>query len=278
MQGSLTTDSVIELPSLRLERLSQAASGPFTRAHEVDRPSLIYIPPPFREAARGCFGTPASHRSFRACGPAIFVPAHVPVHVHSPGFANRMLLALRMEDSRLDRLVPGPGAMDGCLDIRGRGIVETVDRIAREMDSEAPARETMLSGLALVLVGEMIRYLGLIAAPPEPERSGLADWQMNHVRARVADESLPPPHVDELAALCRLGRRQFMRAFRARTGLTAMEWVEQATFERAARMLESGNRPIKAIAADLGYSHAGSFTAAFTRRFGTAPRDWRRRH
>lgn len=283
MEGALRTDAVIDLPRIRLERVTQKASGPFHRAHEVDRPSLIYIPPPYREAALGCFGTPESHRSYMSFGPAIFVPAHVPVHIHSPGFGNRTLLVLRFDDQGLVDLLGEGGGDDPdmlirCLDIRGRRILETVDRMSQEVDGYALGRDTILAGLGLVLAGEMARYLDGIRNLPAGDRGALADWQMRQIAARLANEELPPPRVDDLAMICGLGRRHFMRAFKARTGLTVMEWVEHATFDRATRLLESGALPVKAISGMLGYSHPGSFTAAFTRRFGVSPREWRGRN
>lgn len=283
MEGALRIDGAIDLPSLRMERVVQDASGPFLRAHQVDRPSLIYIPPPYREAARGCFGQPQSHRSFLSFGPAIFVPAQVPVHIHSPGFASRTMLVLRFDDHELAELA---GHFDGhdsallmrCVDIRERRIIETIDRMAQEFERDGVGRNAILKGLGLVVLGEMARYLDEAAARPAAGKGALADWQMRQISARLADEDQPPPCVDDLAAICGLGRRHFMRAFKTRTGLTAMEWVERSTFDRATRLLESGTLSIKAISAVLGYNHPGSFATAFARRFGLTPREWRHRH
>lgn len=284
MEGALRTDAVIDLPRLRVERITQKASGPFHRAHAaIDRPSLIYIPPPFREAALGCFGVPASHRSLMSFGAAIFVPAHVPIHIQSPGFADRTMLVLRFDDLTTTGPAAGPTCANQevlfrCFDVRGRRILETVERISQEVQSYAAGRDVILSGLALVLTGEMIRYLDEASLNSVNQRGALADWQMRRIAARLANETLPPPCIDDLATICGLGRRHFMRAFKAKTGLTAMEWVEHATFERATILLESGTMPVKAISAALGYSHPGCFTAAFARRFGLSPRKWRSRH
>ena len=101
---------------------------------------------------------------------------------------------------------------------------------------------------------------------------------MHRIIERVADPMQVPPGIDELAALCGIGRRHFMRSFRARTGLTAMEWVQNSTFDRAVQMLEKGDLSVKAIATALGYRHPSSFATAFADRFGQSPRGWRVRH
>lgn len=280
MEGTWHTDVVVTTSGMTLERVRQSASGPFRRTHQIEHLALIYLPAPFREAARGCFGTPTSHRSLQSFGSAILVPPHVPVHIHSPGFESRTMLVLRFADGAL----PLPAAIDGgdanvllrCLDVRGRGVMETMDRIFREVEGCAVGRDTILAGLALMLSGELVRHIDGLQSRPN-DSSVLTDWQMRQIGVRIAATDLPPPCVDELAALCGLGRRHLMRSFKARTGLTVMEWVEQATFERATRMLEQESTAIKAIAATLGYRHPGSFATAFNRRFGMSPRSWRMR-
>lgn len=283
MEGALRIDAAVDLPGLRMERLRQDASGPFLRAHEIDRPSLISIPASHREAARGCFGPPVSHRSFLTFGPTIFVPAHVPVHISSPGFSSRSLLILRFGDKDLGSLAAhydgrDPGMLTRCVDIRERRIIETIDRMAQEIDRHAVGRDIILKGLGLVLLGELARYLDSAADQRDAGRGMLADWQMRQIADRLADEALPSPGVPELAALCGLGRRHFMRAFKVRTGLTVMEWVERAMFDRATRLLEQEGVSIKQVSALLGYSHPGSFASAFARRFGLSPREWRSRN
>lgn len=280
MEGPWHTDVVLTASGMTLERVRQCASGPFRRTHQVEEPALIYLSPPFREPARGCFGVPSSHRSLRSLGSAILVPPRVPVHVQSPGFTNRTMLVLRFALGAF----PLGDAFDGsnadmlqrCLDIRGRGVMETMERIFREVEGSAAGRDIILAGLTIALSGELLRYL----SSDQRQSSGngvLTDWQMRQIGLRVANNALPPPCVDELAGLCGLGRRHLMRSFKARTGLTVMKWVEQTTFERATRMLEEDSVTVKEIAATLGYDHPGSFATAFNRRFGMSPRSWRMR-
>lgn len=282
MDGTIEIEAVVELPSLRLESIRQSASGPFQRAHELDHPALTYVPPQYREPARACMGSPHRHRSFTSVGPAMFVPPHVPVHVHSPGFGDRSMLVLHFFNDDLNGLLRqfeqrDDAMLTRCCDIRERRVIETMDRMRHEFDTAAPGRTAILSGLGMLLVGELTRYFAQIPVDAPPRQGALADWQMHRLATRIADEACPPPDIDELAAICGLGRRHFMRAFKARTGRTAMEWVETAMFDRACQLL-AGDHSIKEISALLGYAHPGSFATAFLRRFGQSPRAWRTRN
>lgn len=283
MDGKFEIEAVMELPALRIERIWQRKSGPFQRAYEFDHPSLTYIPSQYREPARGCFGSPLSHRSFLKFGPASFVPPHLPIHVQSPGFTNRPMMVLHFAQDALDGVARNferrdQALLSRCFDIRERRIVETMDRMRQELDEDTPGRDQIMSGLAMVLQGELTRYFAEDGHATLHTRGALVDWQMQRISNRISDDSLPPPDIDELARICGVGRRHFMRAFKARTGFTAMEWVDSATCERAVHLLQDASRPIKEISALLGYSHPGSFSTAFTRQFGMSPREWRSRN
>jgi AraC family transcriptional regulator len=282
VQGALQIEDVIELPHVRMERVTQDASGPFFRAHRVNEPSLIYIPPPHRESARGSYGEPGSPGSLMSFGAAVFLPGAGSVHIQSPGFPKRTMLVLRFLDDEMKNLVnqlnsEDHGLMMKFADLRHTRIIEIIDRLSQEMNKDAVGRDLILKGLGLVLVGEMARYLASVSNDPPLERGTLADWQMRRISERLTDESKAPPGVPELAAICGLSRRHLMRAFKATTGMTVMEWVEHGTFDRAMRLL-GGADSIKSISARLGYACPGSFASAFARKFGVPPRQWRRRN
>ena len=120
-----------------------------------------------------------------------------------------------------------------------------------------------------------------LLAQSNNERIGTISLAVHPVWKRIADrlsdETKAPPGVAELASICGLSRRHLMRAFKAKTGMTVMEWVEHGTFDRALRLL-GGQDSIKSIAAQLGYACPGSFATAFARKFGVPPRQWRSRH
>jgi AraC family transcriptional regulator len=279
MDGQYRTTTTIALPQLRLERVVQAGSGPFRRAHLLDVPSLVYLPP--GSGAMGCFGTPRSHRSFTPFGAAVVVPAHTPLHVRSPGFGAREMIVARFDEARFGALTGiGAGASEtdlaACADVRARGVVETMERLSGELAGQARARETIVAGLGLVVLGELARYFEAQRATPR-RPGGLADWQRARIEARLADGDRSLPDVAELAGLCGIGPRHLMRAWKATTGGTVMEHVERVRFTRALRLLESGHLPVKAVAGLSGFASQGSFASAFRRRFGETPSGWRAR-
>ena len=72
-------------------------------------------------------------------------------------------------------------------------------------------------------------------------------------------------------------RRTLQRAFQlAGDGLTLRRAVERARVQAGALKLRgSPRRPVAYIAERVGYSHATHFSAAFKRRYGVSPREYR---
>lgn len=282
MEGAYRVTVELSLAQLRLEQLVQEGSGPFERCHRVDAPSLVYLPGNAGDAALGCFGEPRSHRNFARFGQAVVVPANIPLHVRSTGFGPREMIVMRFDEGRFGALTGlGPdadaGELAACVDVRAAGVAAAMDRMAAELARPGVGRETIVAGLGLVVLGELARHFETVRTTAKG-KGMLADWQLLRIEARLAAPDLPPPDVAELAGLCGIGRRHLMRAWKATTGGTVMERVEQSLFARARHLLEDGRLPVKAVAGACGFARQGAFATAFRRRFGETPTAWRARH
>jgi AraC family transcriptional regulator len=279
MDGEYHIAAELRLANFRLEVLTQHGSGPFHRTHRLAEPSLIYMPPPFASESQGSLGETGIFAPF---GTAIVVPAHTPLHVISNGFPDREIIVARFDEDRFSALTGiGPESsgreLAACVDVRAAGVLDVMERLSIELPRPGVARDTMISGLGLLLLGELARYFANVREGDAPHVGHLAPWQVRRIDDRLADRDRPAPDVGELAALCGVGRRHLMRAFKATTGRTVMEHVERSLFTRAARMLAETGLPLKTISAELGYDHQGSFATAFRRRFGETPSRYRAR-
>ncbi|MFD6812509.1 helix-turn-helix domain-containing protein, partial [Streptomyces anthocyanicus] len=69
--------------------------------------------------------------------------------------------------------------------------------------------------------------------------------------------------------------RTLLRRFGAETGRTPLAYLHTARVRRARHLLETTDRTIAAIAADVGYRDPGTFSAVFTRHAGRRPSVYR---
>ena len=79
--------------------------------------------------------------------------------------------------------------------------------------------------------------------------------------------------IDDWASSLHLTRRTFTRLFRRETGLSFVEWRQQACILAALPKLTAGVSVIQ-TAADLGYDNPASFSTLFKRILSVAPREY----
>jgi transcriptional regulator GlxA family with amidase domain len=83
--------------------------------------------------------------------------------------------------------------------------------------------------------------------------------------------------VARMVALSGLPERTFKRRFVQATGMSPLEYVHTLRLEEAKQMLESGDAPVEAVAAEVGYSDASFFSRLFRRKVQLTPAQYRRR-
>ncbi len=95
---------------------------------------------------------------------------------------------------------------------------------------------------------------------------------------RIDGRPEAPPGNAELAALCGLGARQFLRRFADAVGLSPGQYALERRVALAADALARGEEPVEAIAARLGFADRYHFSKAFRARVGMPPAAYRRLH
>lgn len=123
---------------------------------------------------------------------------------------------------------------------------------------------------------QMALYDDLLG-PGRPEAAGDASARgaTELVKAHVRRHLTARLTVDDLAAVAGFSRAHFTRLFTAAEGISPGEFVLGERMRRAARLLASGETPVKAIALDCGFDDPNYFAKAFRRAYGTSPSDFR---
>lgn len=95
---------------------------------------------------------------------------------------------------------------------------------------------------------------------------------------RIDERPDAPPGNAELAELCGLGTRQFLRRFGEAVGLSPGQYALERRVALAADALARGEESIEAIAARLGFADRFHFSKAFRSRVGVPPAAYREMH
>jgi transcriptional regulator GlxA family with amidase domain len=147
--------------------------------------------------------------------------------------------------------------------------------------------------MALYLIA---RHVGLKEAR-QVARTYLLDWRDDGQRpfasllvAKQVEDALirrcqqwaalnynQPSPVATMMSLADLPERSFVRRFKKATGMSPIDYVHRLRLEETKQMLESGDGPIDAIAAEVGYQDARFLERLFHRYVGLTPAQYRRR-
>ena len=86
-----------------------------------------------------------------------------------------------------------------------------------------------------------------------------------------------PWTVETLAAACGMSRSAFALRFREMVGETPLEYLTNWRMQKAAELLQKGDKKVVDVARIVGYDSDSTFSKAFKRVMHMAPREFRRR-
>jgi len=82
--------------------------------------------------------------------------------------------------------------------------------------------------------------------------------------------------LDQLAMRALMSLRTFKRRFKAATGVTPLNYIQQLRMEQGRELLKHSNKTIAEISWRVGYEDPGHFNRLFKRAYGKSPAQWRK--
>jgi AraC-like DNA-binding protein len=152
-------------------------------------------------------------------------------------------------------------------------VAPTLDLLFREAFDEALGRQAALDRLAEYFLIQILRHVMLTGQLQGGIFAALADTRLAHAVSAMHDKPAHPWTLDELADLAGMSRARFAVNFRERTGITPLDYLTDWRMSVAQNLIRQG-RPIKSVAAAVGYQSQAALARVFTKRIGVAPTDW----
>lgn len=145
----------------------------------------------------------------------------------------------------------------------------TLPEAARTPYRLAKCIELLCDTFRLIGDGALVPVLGDSLLSEEDSRRILA------ARAMIDERWAEKLTLDKLSRACGLNRAKLTRGFREMFDCSIADALAEKRLEGARRLLLSTDLPIASIGYRCGYLNNASFTRAFTRRFGSAPTQYR---
>lgn len=249
--GALCGINTLE-PSGEEGQLHLVRRGPVEVSHgkdtlRIEQPSLLLYPRPMSHR----FVTDGEHGADMACANLRFEGGvHNPISAALPDFV--------------------------CMPLDGVfGASEVLALLFEEAFTQRCGRSALVNRLFEVVMIQILRQLMESGEVKGGMLSGLSHPRLRN--ALVAMHEAPGKEwtLDELARVAGMSRSVFASSFREALGTTPGQYLQGWRVGLAQQALRQG-RPLKVVAADVGYGSEAALSRAFKAHSGMSPREWKR--
>lgn len=154
-------------------------------------------------------------------------------------------------------------------------LAQLVRMVGEEYEAQQPGGEFMRAQLVALMLVEAMRSTTAGSAPPGLLR-GLGDERVAVALQRLHAEPERAWTVEQLAAAAALSRSAFFDRFTRKVGVAPMEYLAAWRMQVAKNLLRRGELAIAEVAERVGYASTSTFSTAFRRHVGQAPRQYAR--
>ncbi|MGW5441139.1 AraC family transcriptional regulator [Nocardia asteroides] len=156
------------------------------------------------------------------------------------------------------------------------GLEEALALLFGEIDRHRCGHRVVADRLFEVVLLQLLRWLldhtGAVAMPPGL-LTGIADPQLAGVLLAIHESPGDNWTLATMAQRAALSRSAFAARFREVVGQTPLEYLTAWRLAVAQLRLQAG-RPVKAVAAELGYVNSSALSRVFTQKVGRSPTAW----
>jgi AraC-like DNA-binding protein len=152
-------------------------------------------------------------------------------------------------------------------------VAPTLDLLFSEAFNNEFGRQAALDRIAEYFLIQMLRHVIITGQLQGGIFAALGDSRLAHAVKAMHEKPSHPWTLDELADLSGMSRARFAVNFRETVGITPLDYLTDWRMSVAQNLIKQG-RPIKSIAAAVGYQSQAALTRVFLKRVGSSPSDW----
>lgn len=152
-------------------------------------------------------------------------------------------------------------------------VKSTVDMLFMEAFDDAFGRQAAIDRLIEYFLIQMLRHVVASGYMQGGVFAALSDARLKHAIGAMHEKPNHPWSLDELADIAGMSRARFAVNFRETVGVTPLDYLTDWRMSVAQNMLKQG-KPIKSIAAAVGYQSQAALARVFSKRLGHAPSEW----
>lgn len=157
-------------------------------------------------------------------------------------------------------------------------LAQTIELLEAEMSAQHLGADMIVHGLLDTIFTYALRRMVDALLPAEANwATAVRDTQVRKAVQLMHDDCARAWTLAALAAVVGVSRTGLAARFRDAMGDTPLSYLRTVRIQRAMRILGETQKTLEAVAAEVGYQDAFSFSKVFKRTVGVSPREFRRR-
>ena len=150
-------------------------------------------------------------------------------------------------------------------------ICSIFEEIISELQKKQPAYE-------LFCASKLFNLFAFLARKTKKESSGYGVYfdKISFVIQKMNKEYQVHDSLEDYARMCNLSKYHFLRIFKDIVGMSPLEYRNTIRLEHIKELLKDTNIPINVIAQNAGFTSSSYFCAAFKKKMGVAPSQYRK--
>ncbi len=153
---------------------------------------------------------------------------------------------------------------------------ELLRLIAQRMFSGEIGSEAAVTRLSEIVFIELLRAGIDRSAELQSVLEAFRDKQIGHALQLMHAKPSEPWTVANLASAVGMSRSRFADRFNDAMGMGPMAYLSNWRLQKALSLLDNPRSSVQQVAAETGYRSAAAFSRAFSEKFGSPPRQYRR--
>lgn len=150
--------------------------------------------------------------------------------------------------------------------------------IEEEFRRDEPGADTIVQALLDVVFAYALRQIAMERGESQTGWShAVRDAQVRRAVTLMHEDCAHPWTLEELAQRAGLSRTALAERFRDAMGDTPLNHLRTLRMQRAMKLLAESERNLEAVASEVGYQDAFSFSKVFKRTVGVSPKAFRQR-
>jgi AraC family L-rhamnose operon transcriptional activator RhaR/AraC family L-rhamnose operon regulatory protein RhaS len=145
-------------------------------------------------------------------------------------------------------------------------VLHLISEIRSELETQTAGYELLATALFLQLVGFLSRSY---SREQTPHTGSLL--RMGNVISFIEEHYDRPLRLETLAEMAHMSPRHLLRTFRDATGLTPIEYLLHRRIQKAADLLQTGDRNVTEVAFAVGFTDSNYFSRQFRNITGQRP-------